>query len=78
MPESQGRIKVRGNVCRRSMRTMNKWRPERVHVMSRNFGLKAHEVEDLVWGQSDADSSQWIFITLGLLTVAVLAVALLA
>jgi len=56
---------------------MNKWRPERVHVMSNNSGHKAHEIEDLVWSQNGADSRRWVFFIFGLLAVAVLALAFL-
>jgi len=45
--------------------------------MSRNFGLKAHEIEDDVWANHNIDSSQWVFTTLGLVALGIVAVSLL-
>jgi len=45
--------------------------------MSRNFGLKAHEIEDIAWTQNEVDSSHWVFVTLGVIAACIIAAALL-
>jgi len=47
--------------------------------MSRNFGLKAHEIEDEVWIQEhhDVDITPWLLATLGLVALGVIAASML-
>ena len=45
--------------------------------MSRNFGLKAHELDDEVWSQYHPEAKLWAYAVFGVAFVAIVAVAML-
>jgi len=45
--------------------------------MSRNFGLKAHEIEDEVWSRDCPEAKVWAYAVFGIAFLAIIAVMVL-